>query len=340
MLKNKIVFAVIFALILSNPFFCRADDYDFENNEEYYSELCSDSRSLGENRAACQAFSDYQHRRYEETKTAVSDLTERIRTVNEKIQELQQIADSLNTLLLQGLERELYLKTITDQITDAESQPSPETIFSSDYQISSKAKSLLSDLMKKAGSLLPCKEISLPLAGLVRVTSGFPYTDRDFGEFSGGVEMISLNSDEVYASGNGLVVNVYNHCKYNSSKSCGNGHGNYVQYIISYEGSSYLITSSHLDEVYVSIGEEVKAGETVIGVMGNTGYSFGKHLHQMVIDMEVNDLSKAIDYFCKTGLYYFGLQLHVDFAKDRDGASFASPEEFYGIYFQGQDSYY
>lgn len=53
------------------------------------------------------------------------------------------------------------------------------------------------------------------------------------------------------------------------------GYGNRIQ--ISH-GNGIVSTYAHLNSVYVSMGQQVKKGDQ-IGAMGNTGYSFGCHLH-------------------------------------------------------------
>ena len=47
-------------------------------------------------------------------------------------------------------------------------------------------------------------------------------------------------------------------------------------------GNGWVTTYNHLSTFSVTVGDFVKAGET-IGGMGNTGYSSGPHLHFEVL---------------------------------------------------------
>lgn len=59
------------------------------------------------------------------------------------------------------------------------------------------------------------------------------------------------------------------------------GWGNYVDITVpTTDGSRVFARLAHHDSVAVNIGDQVEAGETFIGVMGNTGDTDGVHLHE------------------------------------------------------------
>lgn len=58
--------------------------------------------------------------------------------------------------------------------------------------------------------------------------------------------------------------------------------GNYI--ILDADGVEHTMKYGHCDEVRVSAGEKVVAGETVIGTVGNSGQSTGPHLHLEILE--------------------------------------------------------
>ena len=83
--------------------------------------------------------------------------------------------------------------------------------------------------------------------------------------------------DNVVAHSDGIVVGVVSNINYNTSKSGRRIYGNYVK--IKHDNGMYTLYA-HLryGSVAVKVGDRVTKG-TVLGYMGNTGYSFGAHLH-------------------------------------------------------------
>lgn len=83
--------------------------------------------------------------------------------------------------------------------------------------------------------------------------------------------------DNVVAHSDGTVVGVVSNINYNTSKSGRRIYGNYVK--IKHDNGMYTFYA-HLKygSVAVSLNQRVTKGQ-VLGYMGNTGYSFGAHLH-------------------------------------------------------------
>lgn len=66
--------------------------------------------------------------------------------------------------------------------------------------------------------------------------------------------------------------------------------GNYVRLD---HGNGLTTYSCHLEQIFVQMNEPVKQGQ-VIGIMGNTGYSFGRHLH---FGVKLNNVAvEPLDY--------------------------------------------
>lgn len=83
--------------------------------------------------------------------------------------------------------------------------------------------------------------------------------------------------DYVVAHSDGTVVGVVSNCNRNTSKTGERIYGNYVK--IKHENGMFTFYA-HLKygSVAVKVGDRVTKGQ-VLGFMGNTGYSFGAHLH-------------------------------------------------------------
>lgn len=83
--------------------------------------------------------------------------------------------------------------------------------------------------------------------------------------------------DDVVAHSDGEVVGVVANCNRNTSKTGEKIYGNYIK--IKHNNGMYTFYA-HLryGSVAVKVGDKVTRGQ-VLGAMGNTGYSFGAHLH-------------------------------------------------------------
>ena len=132
----------------------------------------------------------------------------------------------------------------------------------------------------------------------VKVTS--PYGNRTLNgktQFHGGYDLVGVGSYEVTATVGGTVIQ----SRIITDKS--NTTWQWGNYICIRDDKGLYHYYCHLKERYVQAGAKVKEGQK-IGYMGNTGYSFGAHLHY-----EVRDGSKTInpesvlDIPNKTGTY-------------------------------------
>ncbi len=105
-----------------------------------------------------------------------------------------------------------------------------------------------------------------PVPSVHTISSNYGY--RDGGEFHTGLDISDGNcyGNEIVASMSGTVE----WAGYDDS-----GYGNYV--IINH-GNGYKTLYGHCSAVYVSQGQSVSQGETIAAI-GNTGQSYGAHLH-------------------------------------------------------------
>lgn len=58
----------------------------------------------------------------------------------------------------------------------------------------------------------------------------------------------------------------------------GSGWGGFGNVIVIYHHNGFWTLYGHLSKINVKVGDQVRRGQ-VIGLEGNTGFSFGSHLH-------------------------------------------------------------
>ncbi|MFT8310834.1 MAG: peptidoglycan DD-metalloendopeptidase family protein [Sporolactobacillus sp.] len=105
----------------------------------------------------------------------------------------------------------------------------------------------------------------MPAAGYI--SSGFGYRSFD-GEFHPGIDIANSTGTPIHAAADGTVFKAYTSSSY----------GNCVMISHVINGQLYTTVYAHLSAIYVSDGQSVSQGQS-IGAMGNTGESFGTHLH-------------------------------------------------------------
>ena len=118
--------------------------------------------------------------------------------------------------------------------------------------------------------------IPVPNKNYTKVTSRFGYRPR-FGRMHYGVDLKVYTGDTIYAAFGGKV---------RVKKFDANGYG---YYIIIRNKNGLETLYAHLSKQMVDINQEVKSGQP-IGLGGNTGRSFGSHLH-----FETRIVGKAIN---------------------------------------------
>lgn len=102
-----------------------------------------------------------------------------------------------------------------------------------------------------------------------RFTSDFGWRDIGAGqEFHQGVDIANSVGTNVVSAAHGFV-------SYAGSMG---GYGNVVIVTHSINGQTHATVYAHLNSIGVSVGQSVSQGQSV-GQMGNTGRSFGSHLH-------------------------------------------------------------
>lgn len=117
--------------------------------------------------------------------------------------------------------------------------------------------------------LITSEYLGNPFNSDMIITSGFGYRKLGFhSQNHFGLDLVPTKNDEkvyLYAISDCEVINSY----------FGDSEGNCV--IMSFN-DEYIVYYLHLSERLVKKGDKLKKGD-VVGIMGNSGFSFGKHLH-------------------------------------------------------------
>lgn len=104
-----------------------------------------------------------------------------------------------------------------------------------------------------------------PYMGKFKVTQQFKSTHD-------GLDLVGIDSKEIHSTVNGIVERA----GWENPANPKQGFGLYVR--IKKDGTNERYYFGHLSKVNVKVGDHVKITQ-VIGVEGNTGYSFGSHCH-------------------------------------------------------------
>ena len=134
-----------------------------------------------------------------------------------------------------------------------------------------------------------------PVAGFRRITSNF--SDRENRKSSHGA--IDIGSNIINNKRQGIFgqpVRAPIDMIITSAGRCG-GYGNLVTGMFEHKGSKFCLYFGHLSQITAKRGITVKRG-TIIGFVGNTGFSTGPHLHFEVRKngTRIDPLSFPFDY--------------------------------------------
>jgi murein DD-endopeptidase MepM/ murein hydrolase activator NlpD len=126
--------------------------------------------------------------------------------------------------------------------------------------------------VNKQSPSIEIKKLSMSRSAFINPTKGYissGFGKRSFGNsFHPGIDIANSEGTPVKAAADGIVFRAYRSSSY----------GNTVMLSHKINGRLYTTVYAHLNAYNVSTGERV-AQSQVIGGMGNTGESFGSHLH-------------------------------------------------------------
>lgn len=130
---------------------------------------------------------------------------------------------------------------------------------------------------KSAGS---SEGLLWPVPGFMRITGQFG--EKRPGHSHGGID-IGRKGDGTAIEGAPIVASRDMDIVY-ASYGWNGGFGNHIRAELTIGGRTYQFRYGHLKSISVSAGQSVKKGD-IIGRVGNTGHSFGAHLHFEVLEL-------------------------------------------------------
>jgi len=202
----------------------------------------------------------------------IADLQDRDDNIYRVIFEAEPIPSSVRQAGIGGVDRYEKLKGYKNSDLLIETQKTMDKILGQLY-IQSKSFDEVFDLAKNKEKMLVSIPAIQPVSNkdLRRIGSYFGSRTDPFYKvfkFHEGIDFSASVGTEVYATGNGTVVEVGRNA----------GYGNEI--IIDH-GYSYKTTYAHLSRMFVKPGQAIRRGQ-IIGYVGNTGKSTSPHLHYEV----------------------------------------------------------
>jgi len=165
---------------------------------------------------------------------------------------------------LEGYDNEELLKSLARKVDG----------LSNKMYVQSRSYDELAKLASKKSDMLASIPAIQPISNrdLTRMASGFGYRIHPIYKtrrLHTGMDFSASTGTEIYATGNGEVVEA-------------NYHRGYGYHVVIKHGYGYETLYGHMSKMKVRRGQKVSRGE-VIGLVGNTGTSTAPHLHYEVI---------------------------------------------------------
>lgn len=220
-------------------------------------------------------------KKLDQVQLVLDDIQQRDENVYRVIYQADSIPNSIRRAGFGGVNRYSYLEDMDNASLVVKTATKLDVITKQLY-VQSKSFDEIESLTKRKEEMLRSIPAIQPVSNndLRRTASGWGwridpiYKIRKFHE---GLDFSAPIGTEIYATGDGTVVNV---------TVSPIGYGKYVEID---HGFGYSTLYAHMEGFNVKPGQKVKRGD-IIGYVGNTGKSSGPHLHY-----EVRIKGKAVD---------------------------------------------
>lgn len=202
----------------------------------------------------------------------VKENKEKVKELGQQRQKLDKLGDEMDKQVAQlGSEKRKYVADALDADEEIDALKKQISYFKK------KGCSENQDVSSCSSGLVPSSSgFQLPLDHAI-ITTYYGYQLRsDIGESTprmhAGMDFGASCGSTMYASNSGEVI----------MAGWYYGYGNAVMIAHNVNGKVYTTLYGHMSSISVSAGQSVSRGQ-VIGAVGNTGYSFGCHLHFQIM---------------------------------------------------------
>ncbi len=248
-----------------------------------YVYLLDSPREIKLERENARLLSQYEimTKKLDQVLVVLDDIQQRDENVYRVIFQADSIPNSVRRAGFGGVNRYRYLEDLDNAKLVINTSAKLDGIMKQLY-VQSKSFDEIIDLTMRKEEMLRCIPAIQPVSNkdLRRTASGWGwridpiYKTRRFHE---GIDFSAPTGTDIYATGDGVVVNV---------TTSNIGYGKYVEID---HGFGYSTLYAHMDGFNVRPGQRVNRGD-VIGWVGNTGKSTAPHLHY-----EVRIRGRAVD---------------------------------------------
>ena len=204
----------------------------------------------------------------------LDDIQNRDDNIYRIILEAEPIPKSVRMAGFGGINRYEELEKMTSDTIVVQTAKKIDIISKRLYIQSKSYDEVIEKAMNKE-QMLACLPAIQPVAnkGLERTSSGFGWRMHPLYkimQFHSGQDFAAPIGTEIYATADGVV-----------ERADESAHG-YGKCVVIDHGFGYKTLYGHMNEFNVKVGQKVKRG-SVIGYVGNTGFSTGPHVHYEVI---------------------------------------------------------
>jgi hypothetical protein len=124
------------------------------------------------------------------------------------------------------------------------------------------------------GPVIPSAGWKHPYPGSILTA---PWGEHRGSRRHGGQDFSTGRNSPILAAASGIVTDHQSGCQVGDT-SCGGQYGNFVDIVSEVGGKKFLHRYAHNTSISVKTGDKVQQGQQ-IAISGNTGFSFGEHLH-------------------------------------------------------------